>query len=197
MLFQSVKKVGRRCIWTAVMPSNNLKFEFTNHWRKKMKHRSTLPVFGLLLALSLVLAACAPAAPTAAPATEAPAAEEPAAEEPVTISYWHTMSDAETAQLDEVIAAFEAANPGITVEPTRYAYDDFKPALLTGLAGGEAPDTARMDIAWVSEFANQSALLQLDGAMPDFDAISAGNFPRPPSTNTWEGHHHGFAQKKK
>jgi len=159
-----------------------------------MKHRSTLTVFGLLLALSLVLAACAPAAPTAAPATEAPAAEEPAAEEPVTISYWHTMSDAETAQLDEVIAAFEAANPGITVEPTRYAYDDFKPALLTGLAGGEAPDTARMDIAWVSEFANQSALLQLDGTMPDFDAIAAGTFPGPLSTNFWEGHYYGLPQ---
>jgi len=71
------------------------------------------------------------------------------------------MSDPETAQLENVVAAFEAANPGITLATTRYAYDDFKPALLTSLAGGEAPDTARMDIAWVSEFADQDALQQL------------------------------------
>jgi multiple sugar transport system substrate-binding protein len=104
------------------------------------------------------------------------------------------MSDPETAQLEKVVAAFEAANPGITVKTTRYAYDDFKPALLTALAGGEAPDTARMDIAWVSEFANQDALLQLDGTLPDFDKIAAGTFPGPLSTNFWKGHYYGLPQ---
>jgi multiple sugar transport system substrate-binding protein len=119
-------------------------------------------------------------------------AEEP--EGPVAITYWHTMSDPETEQLDKVVAAFEAANPGITVETTRYAYDDFKPALLTTIAGGEAPDTARMDIAWVSEFADQGALMQLDGVMPGFDDIIAGTFPGPLSTNYWQGHYYGLPQ---
>jgi multiple sugar transport system substrate-binding protein len=148
--------------------------------------------------LALILGACAPAAtPTDAPPapTTAPAAAPTAAPpEPVTISYWHTMSDPETAQLENVVAAFEAVNPEITVETTRYAYDDFKPALLTSLAGGEAPDTARMDIAWVSEFADQEALQQLDGVMPDFDTISAGTFPGPLSTNFWQGHYYGLPQ---
>jgi multiple sugar transport system substrate-binding protein len=80
------------------------------------------------------------------------------------------------------------------VEATRYAYDDFKPALLTSLAGGEAPDTARMDIAWVSEFADQGALMQLDGVMPGFEEIIAGTFPGPLSTNYWEGHYYGLPQ---
>jgi len=121
-----------------------------------------------------------------------PETEEPAG--PVAITYWHTMSDAETAQLENVIAAFEAANPGITVEASRYAYDDFKPALLTSLAGGEAPDTARMDIAWVSEFADQDALKRLDGVMPGFEDIIAGTFPGPLSTNYWEGAYYGLPQ---
>jgi multiple sugar transport system substrate-binding protein len=146
----------------------------------------------------LILAACTPAAtPTEAPAplpAEPTAAPTEAPPEPVTISYWHTMSDPETAQLESVVAAFEAANPGITVETTRYAYDDFKPALLTSLAGGEAPDTARMDIAWVSEFADQGALQQLDGVMPDFEAIADGTFPGPLSTNFWQGHYYGLPQ---
>lgn len=163
-----------------------------------MKHGSVLPTFlGLLLAFSLLLTACGPAQVPAqdqeAPEVSAPT-DEPAATEPVTISYWHTMSDPETAQLEEVISAFEAANPGITVDATRYAYDDFKPALLTSLAGGEAPDTARMDIAWVSEFADQGALLELDTSMPDFDAIAANTFPGPLSTNYWNGHYYGLPQ---
>ena len=60
------------------------------------------------------------------------------------VAYWRTMSDAETTALATVIQNFEAANPGVTMKATRYAYDDFKSALLTSLAGGEAPDTARL-----------------------------------------------------
>ena len=86
--------------------------------------------------------------PATAAATEVPTAV-PATAEPVEISYWHTMSDPEAAQLDKVIAAFKAENPGISVKPTKYAYSDFQQALLTALAGGSAPDIARMDIAWV------------------------------------------------
>jgi multiple sugar transport system substrate-binding protein len=104
------------------------------------------------------------------------------------------MSDPETAQLEKVVAAFEAANPGIKVKTTRYAYNDFKPALLTALAGSSAPDTARLDIAWVSEFADQGALLQLDGALPDFTAIADKTFPGPLSTNFWKGHYYGLPQ---
>ena len=156
-----------------------------------------------LLILVLILAACGqtatpepPPPATAPPATTAPEATVPAEQpaEPVSISYWHTMSDPETAQLEKVVAAFEVANPGITVKTTRFAYNDFKSALLTGLAGGAAPDTARMDIAWVPEFADQEALMQLDGAMAGFKDIIANVFPGPLSTNFWQGHYYGLPQ---
>ena len=158
----------------------------------------------LLIVSATVLAGCAPAAaPTSAPATEAPAivtkapteaATEPPTEAPVpvTLQYWHTHSDPETAQLDQVIASFEAANPGIQVETTRYAYNDYKTALLTAIASGEVPDVARLDIAWVSEFADQGALVQLDGNLPDFDTIIKDTFPGPLSTNYWNGHYYGL-----
>lgn len=163
-----------------------------------MKNNKLFVVITFILALGMLLAACAPAAtPTA---TEAPteaatvAATEAPTAAPVTIRYWHTMSDAESAQLDKVIAAFETANPGITVEATRYAYNDFKAALLTAITGGDAPDTARMDIVWVPEFASQGALMQLDGALPDFDTIAASVFPGPLATNKWNGHYYGLPQ---
>jgi multiple sugar transport system substrate-binding protein len=169
--------------------------------------RIALTILAFVALSSLILSACGPtASPTAEePVVEEPIAEEPTREEPVveeppaeaepvTVTYWHTMSDPETAQLEKVVAAFEAANPGITVKTTRYAYDDFKPALLTSLAGGEAPDTARLDIAWVSEFANEGALMQLDGVMPGFEEVIAGTFPGPLSTNYWQGHYYGLPQ---
>ena len=173
-----------------------------------MLHRSNRWSLTMTLTVAIVLAACAPAAaptptqapvpPTTAPTnppqpTTAPPTATPEPE-PVTITYWHTMSDPETAQLEKVVAAFEAANPGITVETTRYAYNDFNPALLTALAGDSAPDTARLDIAWVSEFADQGALMQLDGVMSGFEDIAAQTFPGPLSTNFWKGHYYGLPQ---
>lgn len=126
--------------------------------------------------------------------TAAPETTTTVAAEPVTVTYWHTMSDPETAQLENVVAAFEAENPNITIETTRFAYNDFKPALLTGLAGGEGPDTARMDIIWVPEFAELGALEQLDGTMPDFESIADATFPGPLATNFWDGHYYGLPQ---
>ncbi len=166
--------------------------------------RFSLLVISTTVLLATLLAACAPAAaPTSAPATDAPAATEApteaateapteAAVEPVTIQYWHTHSDPETAQLDKVIAAFESANPDIQVETTRYAYSDYKTALLTAISSGQVPDAARLDIAWVSEFADQGALVQLDGNLPDFENIIKDTFPGPLSTNMWKGHYYGL-----
>jgi multiple sugar transport system substrate-binding protein len=166
-------------------------------------NRFALLTISVLIISATVLSACAPAAtPTSAPVTSIPATEAlvatevpteaPVAAEPVTIQYWHTHSDAEAAQLDKVIANFEAANPGIKVASTRYAYNDYKTALLTAISSGAVPDAARLDIAWVSEFADQEALTQLDGNLPDFETIVKDTFPGPLSTNVWKDHYYGL-----
>jgi multiple sugar transport system substrate-binding protein len=49
-----------------------------------------------------------------------------------------------------------------------------------------------MDIAWVPQFAQQGALLQLDSAMSDFKTISDTTFPGPLSTNAWGGKYWGL-----
>lgn len=155
-------------------------------------------LISLLLTFTFIVAACEQTEEPAETAeieetdevAEPEETEEPV--EPITLQYWHTHSDPEAAQLDLVIAAFEAANPGILVEPTRYAYSDFKTALLTAISSGVVPDVVRLDIAWVSEFANQDALTQLDGTMPGFEEIIAGVFPGPLSTNFWDGHYYGL-----
>jgi multiple sugar transport system substrate-binding protein len=159
-----------------------------------MRHTRWFVLPVVVVAVVLLLSACVVPAPTAAPEAAAPAAEAPAEAEPVTVSYWHTMSDAEVEAMGDVIAMFEATNPGVTVEMTRYAYDDFKSALLTSLAGGEGPDTARLDIIWVPEFAELEALVAMDEALPNFDQIAAKAFPGPLATNFWKGHYYGLPQ---
>lgn len=135
--------------------------------------------FVLFMALTLVLLAVGSAAPVRAA-------------DPVTVTYWHTYSDPETAQLGKLIEMFQKDNPNIKIQPTRFAYDDFKKALLTGIAGNQAPDVARMDIVWVPQFAQQGALLQLDKAMPDFKKIADTVFPGPLATNFWDGKYWGL-----
>lgn len=174
-----------------------------------MSERNMWRSLALLACLALVMGACGGAAETGTTAAESDApttggddatstteasTSTTGATEAVTVTYWHTMSDPETEQLANVVAAFEAANPGIQIETTRFAYDDFKQALLTSLAGGEGPDTARMDIIWVPEFAELGALQQLDGAMEGFDAIAESVFPGPLATNHWKGHYYGLPQ---
>src|SRR4051812_37574741 len=110
----------------------------------------------------------------------------------VTITYWNTYSDPEAAQFDKLIAMFEQDNPNIKVEATKFAYDDYKKAILTSIAGGQAPDVMRMDIVWVPPFADQGALLALDDAMPNFKKIADSVVPGRRETNHWNGKYWGL-----
>jgi multiple sugar transport system substrate-binding protein len=159
-----------------------------------MSRKTILSVLSLLLTASMILSACAPAAPAANNPTAAPQLPAPTTAPAITVTFWHGMSNPETEQFSKVIAAFEAKNPGIQIKATRYSTDDdsFKKALLTASAGNSFPDTARVDIAAVPQYANDGVLYQLDGNMPDFAAISSSVFPGPLSTNYWSGHYYGL-----
>ncbi len=112
-------------------------------------------VFALLLAMSILLTACAaPAAPEAAapetaeeaaPQAEeaaAPASDEPAAaEEPVTVEFW-TFPDWGTGDAGDLfatfVAEFEAANPGIKINFVPKA--DLEQSIIAGAGSGVYPD---------------------------------------------------------
>lgn len=175
----------------------------------KVNKRFLLLLASSLVALSLVVAACAPAATpevvreTVVVTKEVPVevtkivekvvtpTPEPAG--PVTISFWHIYSEDEMKMLEEtLIPRFEAANPGVTVESVQIPYQEFRRKLLTSIAGGSAPDLIRSDIIWVPEFAYMGALVALDELMPDFDTYKEAVFPGPLSTNYLSGHYYGL-----
>lgn len=135
-----------------------------------MKMRFSFVVLSALVALSVLLAACAPAA--APVATEAPAAatEAPAAVteapvvEPVTIKVvsFLTYDEKITGAENKVVEAFQAAHPEIKVDFQLLPYADYFTSLKTWIAGGTAPDVASMDISMLQESAANDALLDLN-----------------------------------
>ncbi|MFW5942059.1 MAG: extracellular solute-binding protein [Chloroflexota bacterium] len=119
--------------------------------------------------------------------------DEAEEEGPVTISFWHSYNEVEMEKLEnDVIPAFEDANPGVTVESVNVPYDEFRRKLLTAIAGGTAPDLIRSDIIWVPEFADMGALVPLDEQMADFDEYASAVFEAPLATNFLNGHYYGL-----
>src|SRR5271157_6388858 len=154
----------------------------------------SLTVFSLLITLILLLAACGTAAtPVAVPQTVVVTAT-PAPAGPVTLTFWNAYSaTAEEPYVEKtLIPAFEASHPNITVQAVNIPYDQFHQKLLTAIAGGTAPDVARLDIIWQPEFANLGALVPLDQTMSDFSTYKNAVFPGPLATTFYQGHYYGL-----
>ncbi|MDD3214125.1 MAG: extracellular solute-binding protein, partial [Eubacteriales bacterium] len=116
----------------------------------------------------------------------------PAAMAQTEITFWHTYSEGEEAVLnDEVIPAFEAAYPDITVNAVRMPYEGLNQQFVTAVAGDVAPDVIRMDITWVAQMAKLGALASVD-ELDGFDAILADALPGPMATTLYNGKHYGL-----
>lgn len=177
-----------------------------------MSRKMWLPLSIAVMVLAILVGACAPATPTAAPASSNPEVQvekqtvvvtqqvekivtvTPPPAGPVTLTFWHGYNaDTETPFLEKtVIPAFEASHPGITVQSVNIPYDQFHQKLLTAIAGGTAPDLARLDIIWIPEFGDMGALAPLDEVMSDFSTYKDAVFPGPLSTNFVNGHYYGL-----
>ncbi|MGI6700467.1 MAG: extracellular solute-binding protein [Christensenellales bacterium] len=106
--------------------------------------------------------------------------------------FWHTYSDGEEKVfLEQVLPAFEAANPDIKVNAIRMPYEGLNQQIITAVAGEVAPDLVRMDITWVAQFAKLGALIPVD-QMEGFDAILADALPGPMATTIYKDEHYGI-----
>jgi len=123
----------------------------------------------LMVVMSFGLfAGCASQAPaTEAPAaeTEAPAAEVEETEEVVTIEYWQYFYETKVNLLDEVIAEFEAANPGIKVDHKHFPYDNYQQKLAASIATGKGPNIINLYYGWVPKYVQSGVLQELPAAL--------------------------------
>ena len=122
-----------------------------------MSHLKRLIGVGAIAGLALSLAACSD--PNASSGNSSPAAADK-----VTITYSNFISNGgNEANLDTIVKAFEAANPGITVNVKTLPYADYFTALQTDLAAGTAADVFDIEYANYKAYQANGVLAPLTG----------------------------------
>ena len=133
-----------------------------------MYNKRLFVLTAVILALSMVLSACAPAAPTQSQATQPAAAEATQAPatsgEVVTLNFWHGFNAHEVEFLANIIEKYwTPTHPNIKiVSQGNKSNDD----ILTAMSGGDAPDVAMSGSSEaVTLWASQGAIMDLTPAV--------------------------------
>jgi len=153
--------------------------------------RSALALAATVTAM-LAVTACSPGGDSP------PAADQDGStSENITLTFWGSYGNGgHSAQQDvlnnELIPAFEAEHPGVTVEYVDIPYDDLLQKLTTSSAADELPDIVRADLGWVPRFADLGVLVPLSDVMPDWDELADAVFPGVLATNYYDGKYYGL-----
>ncbi|WP_418667737.1 ABC transporter substrate-binding protein [Allofournierella sp.] len=124
-------------------------------------------ILAAILAFSLVFTACG-GAPASAPAGTAGSsgsqtAAQAAQAEPVTITFEQFSGSGDNeAYLQQMIDAYTAQNPHVTIKLQSYGYDDYFQQLTAKVSGGQAPDVFELNYENFVSYAKKGALMPLD-----------------------------------
>ncbi len=89
------------------------------------------------------------------------------AQDTVTIRYFNFSSDPDHVQdLADIVAAFEAANPGIEVEVSSAPWADYWTLLQADFVGGDPPDVFELNYENFVSYAANDVLLDLSSYLP-------------------------------
>ena len=116
----------------------------------------------------LVLLISAAGALFAAPSTERSSATAPVT---LRLSWW--TNEERTAVTLETIAAFEAQNPGVRIEPEYTSWAGFWDKLATQIASNDTPDVLQMTQVDLSKYAHGGVIAALDGYPLAFDKVDS------------------------
>lgn len=144
------------------------------------------------LALLPVLGACGAAAPTAtsAPAggssATTPTAPAASGGKPASLTFWVIGSFTATpdAPIFKAAQQYAAQHPGVQVKVESASPTTFRDKLVTAVKGGQGPDIASVDSAWVAGLAAANVLTPLDDR---FAAVADQFFPGPAQTGAYLG----------
>ncbi len=84
------------------------------------------------------------------------------AQEPVTLTFWNYWDGNNGEAIQGLVDQFNAEHPDIQVENVFFGWGELLPRLQTAAAGGDAPDIAAVDMAWMPLLANSGKVLALD-----------------------------------
>lgn len=95
----------------------------------------------------------------------------------VEIEYWQYFFEARVKAMDELIARFEAANPGITVKHTHFPYADYRTKVAAAIPAGEGPDVVQLFYGWLNDYVNADLIQPLPADRFAPDRIEADFYP--------------------
>ena len=78
------------------------------------------------------------------------------------VTLWHGWTGAEAVTLGEVLNAFEAANPGVTVDSLAVPFDQLKNKFTTEASNGGGPNLLIGPKDWIGELAQAGVIAPLD-----------------------------------
>jgi ABC-type glycerol-3-phosphate transport system substrate-binding protein len=87
-------------------------------------------------------------------------------EAPAALTIWQTYNDDEYPVFKEIVAKFQEAHPGVTIDVVRLPFAGAEPKIQTALTTKTEPDIARVDVSFLSKLASKNALLPLDEYVP-------------------------------
>ncbi|MBE9640330.1 ABC transporter substrate-binding protein [Salipiger mangrovisoli] len=89
-----------------------------------------------------------------------------------TVRFWYHFDNADNP-MDALIAAFEEANPGITVEAENVPWNSYYDQLYTAIIGGNAPDAAMVKAFAQPRLVEMGALAPIDDWLAGWDGTAA------------------------
>jgi len=95
----------------------------------------------------------------------------------VEIEYWQYVFDSRVKAMDQLIGAFQAANPDITVKHTTFPYADYQTRVVAAKVAGQGPDVVQLFYGWTDQFVNGGLIQPLDPAVFPYEGIEADFFP--------------------
>ncbi|KMK75581.1 extracellular solute-binding protein [Alkalihalobacillus pseudalcaliphilus] len=97
--------------------------------------------------------------------------------ETVEIEYWQYHFDSKVKLMDELIAEFEEANPGIKVKQTTFPYDQFNERVAAQVPAGRGPDVINLFYGWVPRYVDSGYLQPLPQDAFSHEEIESEFFP--------------------
>nr|WP_269102312.1 extracellular solute-binding protein [Mangrovicoccus ximenensis] len=85
-----------------------------------------------------------------------------------TVHFWYHFDNADNP-MDALVAEFEAANPGITVEAENVPWNSYYDQLYTAIIGGNAPDAAMVKMFAQPRLVEMGALEPIDDMLASWE----------------------------
>ena len=87
------------------------------------------------------------------------------------ITFWYHFDNPDNP-IDELVARFEAENPGITINAQNIPWNTYYDQLTTSIIGGNAPDTAMVKLFAMPQLLELEALVPLDDYIAGWDGAA-------------------------